>query len=998
MAARKEARAKVETAGESLSRMLQPLVKPASARAGKARLADLRARAAEDGSAAALAAALTPGAESLLAGIMDNAPFLRSLILDDPARLVELLTHDPETHHAGLVTAARQAWRGDGIEAVMAELRRLRAASALLIALADLGGAWDVDTVMAALTAFADAALASAAALALLQEHQAGAIGLPDLNDPQRGSGWILLAMGKGGAGELNYSSDIDLISFYDPAAAQLAEAVEPSPFYARLTRKLVRILSEYTADGYVLRTDLRLRPDPGSTPVAISRGAALAYYESAGQNWERAALIKARPAAGDIAAGEALLAELAPFIWRKYLDYAAIADIHSIKRQIHDHRGHASVAVAGHNLKLGRGGIREIEFFVQTQQLIAGGRNPSLRGRRTLDMLAALAREGWIAAEAAEALSAAYRSLRGVEHRLQMVADEQTHTLPEDPEALAGIARLCGLATAARLDRWLRPILESVQEHYARLFESAPSLTTSGGSLVFTGDEDDPETLETLSRLGYRNPAEVTRTVRAWHFGRYPAMRSATARELLTEITPALLDALAGTDNADAAFLAFDRFLGRLPAGVQLFALLGSNPALLRLLATILGSAPRLAETIVRRAHVVDAVLEPHFFGTVPDRDTLAERLEATLAQAVSYEDVLDRARIFGDEQSFLIGVRLVAGTIDARRAGVAFADLADLLVAELFARVGQEFENAHGRLPGGEAALIAMGKFGGREMTAASDLDLILLYDMAPDAAGSDGPRPLTPSQYYARLTQRLVAALSAPTAEGSLYEVDFRLRPSGHAGPLATSIDAFAAYQARDAWTWEHMALTRARPIAGDAALVARAGEVVGDVLRQKRPEAKLKRDVVEMRGLVEAEKGGEGPWDLKQAPGGIVDIEFIAQYLALRHGGAHPEILSVETEAVLAAAARLSLLQAGAAAVLLPALRLYQNLTQILRLSVTGLFDPQAAPAGLLRLLARAGEMPDFATLDAHLRDTEAAVRAVFVRILGAVPTEAPPERV
>jgi glutamate-ammonia-ligase adenylyltransferase len=288
------------------------------------------------------------------------------------------------------------------------------------------------------------------------------------------------------------------------------------------------------------------------------------------------------------------------------------------------------------------------------------------------------------------------------------------------------------------------------------------------------------------------------------------------------------------------------------------------------------------------------------------------------------------------------------------------------------------------------GRLVLLAMGKLGGREMTAASDLDLILLYDFDDKASASGGPRPLPGGQYYARLTQRLLAALSAPTAEGTLYEVDFRLRPSGKSGPLATHIDAFSVYQAKEAWTWEHMALTRARPLAGDKALTARAKKEVAAILARRHEPKKVVADILEMRAMIEAEKGGEGAWDLKQAPGGMVDIEFIAQYLQLIHAAEHPAVLSTETDTVLTAAEKAQLLPAAEAEILLPALRLYQALTQILRLCVEGLFKPEDSPKGLLELLARAADLPDFATLDRHLRDTEEAVRASFARLIGKVP--------
>jgi glutamate-ammonia-ligase adenylyltransferase len=957
----------------------------------KVRLRELAeaARAADAGETLAPVLGSRPQLGPFIASVLDCSPFLRSLILADVPRLIALLSSDPGDRLAEIVGSTAKSWKGADEASLMAALRQVRQETALLVALADLGGVWDIETVTAALSDFAEAALGATVRLILAEAAAAGQLTVRDPADPEKDCGWIVLGMGKLGARELNYSSDIDLIVLYDLERVRLDAHQEPAERFVRLTKRLVHILNHRTADAYVFRTDLRLRPDPGSTNIAISTAAALNYYESLGQNWERAALIKARPVAGDRAAGDAFLAQLTPYIWRKYLDFAAIADIHSIKRQIHDHRGHDKIAVAGHNIKLGRGGIREIEFFVQTQQLIAGGRNPELRGTRTLDVLAALARAGWIDAATCDDLSRTYRTLRVVEHCLQMVADEQTHTLPEDGAALAVIARMVGFRSTATFAKALTETLATVRDRYAALFESAPALTSGRGSLAFTGDADDPETLATLARLGYREPANVTRAVRGWHFGRYPAMRSPTARERLTEITPALLEALAFTDNADAALTAFDRFLSRLPAGVQLFSLLSSNASLLDLIATIMGTAPRLAETIIRRAHVLDALIEPAFFDRLPDRAELAERLARSLSESRSYEEVLDRTRVFGQEQSFLIGVRVLAGTAHARQAGRAFAGLAEVLAAALLAAARTEFEATHGRMTRGRVALIAMGKLGGREMTAASDLDLMLLYDFADGAAASDGKRSLPGGLYFARLTQRLLAALASPTSEGGLYQVDFRLRPSGNAGPIATHIDAFTRYQAKEAWTWEHMALTRARPIAGDPELIARASKQIAAIVTARRERAKLVRDVLAMRAMIEEAKGGDGEWDIKATPGGLIDIEFIAQYLQLLHAHEHRDLLSTETESVLTAAARASLLPAAEADILLPALRLYQSLTQILRLCVEGRFRPDSAPRGLLGLLAQAAEFPDFATLAAHLRETERAVRQSFERLLGKV---------
>ncbi len=932
------------------------------------------------------------GFDRFAAAVMESAPFLRDLILTEPARLGRFATAHPDRERRAIVARVRRGWRTEDGERFRRALRRARQDMALLVAVADLGGVWDVAEVTAALSAFADACVQATCRHLLAGAARDRRLTLPDAARPEDGSGWIVLAMGKYGAHELNYSSDIDLIVFFDEAVAPVTEPGDALAVFVDLTRDLTRCLSDYTEDGYVFRTDLRLRPDPGATQVAMSTEAALQYYETFGQNWERSAMIKARPCAGDVAAAERFLADLRPFIWRRYLDFAAIADIHSIKRQIHDHRGHEDIAVAGHNIKLGRGGIREIEFFVQTQQLIAGGRHENLRGRRTVEMLQALAAGGWIRRRTATDMIAAYAYLRTVEHCLQMIADEQTHTLPEDDAALLVVARMVGHASLKAFAARLRKVMGTVQEHYAALFEDAPALASATGNLVFTGDSDDPGTLETLTALGFRRPAEIVAAVRRWHYGHYPATRSASARERLTEFVPVLLETLAGSENADAAFTAFDEFLSRMPAGVQLFSLLQSNRGLLNLLSLVLATAPRLAETIVRRAHVLDALTEPAFFGVLPDRDALHDGLVASLRQARSFEEVLDRARIFNQEQAFLIGARVLAGTVGVQQAGHAYSDLADVVVAEMFDHVRAEFETAHGRMAKGRAVLLALGRLGGREMTAASDLDLIMLYDFADKATESNGKKPLPGTMYFSRLTQRLVSAISAPTAEGKLYEVDFRLRPSGNAGPLATHVDAFRAYQTRGAWTWEHMALTRARIIAGDAALAKRARREIDRALAISRPRKKVVADIVEMRGMVEDYKGGEGVWDIKQAPGGLVDVEFIAQAQQLLHAAKHPDLRATETALVLKAARKACVLAKGDAEALIAAAELYQALIQILRLCTEGVFDPETAPRGLRERLARAAALPDFATLEAHLTQTQEGVRAIFERLLGT-PTQA-----
>jgi glutamate-ammonia-ligase adenylyltransferase len=931
---------------------------------------------------AALLAA--PKVKDLLEASFSCSPYLVSLALRDPAMLAECLKRDPDTHLVEARRALAQAMaEAPSAKEAMVLLRRYKQRVALLSGLADLGGVWPTETTLRALSDGGDAVLQDAAAFLFRKAHEAGQIAPADSASPA--TGYFVIAMGKLGARELNYSSDIDLIVFYDAERAGLSPDLEPSPFFVKLTRELVRLMQEHTADGYVFRTDLRLRPDPGATQIALSTDAGLTYYESYGQNWERAALIKARVAAGDIEAGEEFLRQLSPFIWRKYLDFAAIADIHAMKRRVHAFKGHGAIAVEGQDIKLGRGGIRDIEFFAQTQQLIAGGRHPELRTRGTVETLERLAEGGWIAREAADDLTKAYLFLRRIENRLQMVGDQQTHVIPADRQELDRVARLSGFADIDAFGNALIAQFKCVESHYEALFEKLPEPPSAAPAIVIA-DDADPATLASLERLGLSNPKAAIEAIRAWQSGRYAATRSAHARERLTAFLPSLLGAFGRAAEPDMALATFDRVIANMPAGLQLFSLLAANPSLLRLIVDIMGTAPRLAHILGRRPRLLDAVLDPGFFGAVPTPERLRELIESAIAEARDYQEALDRARIVGREQGFLIGVRVISGTLSAQQAGVAYASHAETLIAALAGRVEKELIAQHGRMPGGEAAIIAMGKLGGREMTATSDLDLIVVYDYEGDNAQSDGPRSLPGTQYYTRFTQRLIAALSAQTAEGSLYQVDMRLRPSGSQGPVATRLTSFTDYQRSSAWTWEHLALTRARVVAGSSALRRAIASTTAEVLSRPRDRGAVAEDVRTMRAKIEEEKGTTDIWDLKQVRGGLIDLEFLAQFLQIVSAAEHPHVLDQNTEMALTKLAEVGVLAPGDADILIPAARLYHTLTQVLRLCLDKPFVADEAPRALKDLLARAADMPDFPTLEATLKDTLAAVHAAFDRLV------------
>jgi [glutamine synthetase] adenylyltransferase / [glutamine synthetase]-adenylyl-L-tyrosine phosphorylase len=935
-----------------------------------------------------------PSAGALLDCIFGNSPFLTMSAIRDPEFVCDLLEIGPGEAFSRILSLVTQKSKESLNDSDIARILRIaKRQAALTIALADIAGLWTLEQVTGSLSNFADAALDLAAAHLLREGARQGAFELPDPDDPLQGCGLIIIGMGKLGAHELNYSSDIDLIVLYDTDRVKTSNPDRLQNNFVRLTRNLVKLMDERTADGYVFRTDLRLRPDPSATPLALSVLAAETYYESLGQNWERAAMIKARAVAGDKQAGQAFLKFLTPFIWRKSLDFAAIQDIHSIKRQINAHKGGTGISTQGHNIKLGQGGIREIEFFAQTQQLIWGGRQPNLRSPVTVQALAELTAFGQCAEQTTAELTESYAFLRRIEHRLQMINDEQSQTLPNTDESYLRLAVFLGYETADAFSTELLAHLHRVQDHYEQLFADAPSLGAEGsGNLMFTGGDPDPDTLQTIAELGFEQPKTIDSLIRAWHHGRHRATQSTRAREILTELMPRLLQAMAATADPDAALLRFDEFLKGLPAGVQLFSMFQANPHMLDLIAEIIGIAPRLARHMSAHPSVLDSVLASDFFGDLPTLTELQTELTSVLERAEYFEAVLDASRWWTHDRRFQVGVQRLQGSVDPEEASRALSDIAEAVISCLFPHVVAEFAARHGVVPGGEMAVVALGKLGSWEMTASSDLDLVFVYTTPPDAAFSDGGKPLPPTQYYGRLGQRLINALTALTAQGSLYEVDMRLRPSGNAGPVATTTEAFRQYYAGPAWTWEHMALTRARVVhaTSDDFRAAVTGEI-RDVLIRARDPVKLLRDVADMRRRLAREKPAEGLWSLKQLRGGMVDIEFIVQYLTLKHAASHPDILNANTLSGINELAKAGVLESHIEQRLATALRLWHGLQGMLSLTVED--DITAArvaafPGALKSRLARIDGAADFSFLEATLQTTGAEVYDIFQTLVEA----------
>ena len=963
----------------------------------------LVARFIERGAGERAFAASAEGA-ALLAALGGHSTYLADLAVRESATLLRLAERGPDVAFAMVLDPLGRSDPQATRAQIASLLRQAKRQAALIAAAADLTALWPLDRVTGALSELADTCV-DAACCQLLREAQArGELKLaPGTRTAPRaagrGSGLVVLGMGKLGGRELNYSSDIDLMVLYDPQAATY-DADRAGAIYVRIARDLVRLLEERTEDGYVFRTDLRLRPDPAATPLAVGLPAAIIYYESMGQNWERAAMIKARPVAGDKALGESFLREIRPFVWRRHLDFAAVADIHSIKRQIHAHKGakgaHAEVKVAGHDVKLGRGGIREIEFSTQVLQLIWGGRDPALRDPTTLGALAALAAAGRIERRAAADLADAYVFLRNVEHRLQMIDDRQTHRLPEDEEGLARIASFLGFDGMASFSAALTGHLQRVERCYAGLFEAEPDLAApdgADGSLVFTGVEDDPATIDTLTRMGFQNPTAVAAMVRGWHHGRTRATRSERARELLTALMPSLLAAFARQPQPDQALMRLDAALSRLQAGVQSLSLLHRNPALLDRLAFLLGAAPALADHAARSTAGLDALLS----GTLSAADPAAA-LPALVKESRYLEEALDATRRVVTERRFEIDAAALEGRMDTDAAGIARSDLADAAIAALLPRIASDFAERHGKIAGSSLGVVALGKLGARDMLPASDLDLILVYDHPEDALESKGgAKALAPSQYFGRLANQVVAALTAPGPEGKLFEVDMRLRPSGSKGPVAVSLSGFVRYQAESAWTWERMALTRARFVAGPAGLKRKVEAALKQARTRESDVEQVMADAAAMRSRMLRDLPSDGPWDVKLMRGGLVEVEFVAQALQVAHAHRVPAILSPTTRLALAGIERAKLLTPDDARTLIAADRLWRTIIGHLRLTLgrwKGETLPEPVAASLLQLAGPLLPAPpvDQSGLRAQMREVAAQVRSVFERCIG--PLEVP----
>ncbi|MBO1323880.1 glutamine-synthetase adenylyltransferase [Acetobacter sp. TBRC 12305] len=1008
------------------------------------------ARFAADMQALADAAGIFPmvmaqaGARGLQACLGGNSPYLADLARDDIGAFAALLENGPDRCVQDVFAACADFDPTSGREYVAAFLRRLKKRIAFICAVADLGGFWSLDDVTATLSRLAETALELALRHLLWRAHEIGQIELPHPDRPTQGCGLVVLAMGKLGARELNFSSDIDLVVLYDPLTHKHPEAVRR--VFVRMTSDLVSLMEARDANGYVFRTDLRLRPDPASTPPAVTVQSAILYYESLGQTWERAAMIKARPVAGDLGVGRRFLAAIRPFVWRRTLDFALIDDIHDMKARIDRHRkaGRTDLAdlpdavladplasrdwLLGHNLKLGQGGIREIEFIVQAIQLVWGGREPALRDKTTFGGLKKLVGSGHLPRQEAEVLARTYRVLRDAEHRLQMRADHQTHALPDTVEGFEAFAIFMNYADGQAFALDMLPRMREARRIFERHFVTQASAGSAAQGRVLVRGPDEGQLADLLAEQGFppEQIAEALQVLDRWSGNGLRALRSDHAHALLWSFLPKLLASFGARTNPLACLRRFDALLARQHAGVQLLSLFDHNPGLIERIASIFDASAFLANYLADTPSALEGLLES---APQDGRDVVA-RLHHLAEVAENIEGLVAALHPLLRGEEFRLSVALLEGRMNENRAEQERTMLADTIVTILKKAVEDEHMRRYGRVPGGGMAVIALGKVGSREMMPGSDLDLLMVFDhpehvqasvvaaqgagtrrrsagqsgggagdVAQGAAAAAGlARSVAVGAYYTRLAHAFVAALTAPGPEGPLYAVDMRLRPSGAAGPVAVSRTAFVRYHAQSAWTWERMALTRARIIAAPRTLRGRLRQdlshILDGTLRQPPPSrATLLDDARNMRERLARDMPPLSIWDVKRRAGGLMEVEFIAQSLQLC--AADPAARSTVTRHALARLAKAGLLSAPDARTLIEADMVWRRLQALLRL-LCGPVPPKeleedlAPPA--LKILLRGMDAPDLAALMERVNALARTVRTCFDRVIGPIAAE------
>lgn len=923
------------------------------------------------------------------ASAFGNSPYLASLAKRYPQQTRQMLETDPDDQFSCIIASLqkpRNAAEKD--EDFMSYLRDTKNFAGLVIALADIAGLWSLEVTTRNLSQLAISCLDLALARAQRARMLIGDLPWPEnLNnnspiscEENADCGYFLLAMGKLGGQELNYSSDIDLIALYDPAKIFYQGRKSVSDCFVKLTQDVVRFIDQRTMHGYVFRVDLRLRPDPGATPVALSVDAALGYYHSIAVNWERSAMIKAAFAVGDQNAAHQYLKEMSSWIWRRNMDFEALRDIANIKNQINRHYGVEDSQFRGYDVKLGIGGIREIEFFAQVNQLLHGGRSPSLRKKATVSTLQELAALSLIPEKTLIELTEAYKYLRTVEHRIQMINDEQTHCIPDDAQGIKRLAYFLGYETEFDFERALNHYTSNVQAHYDQLL---PDIAGENQTL------NEHQIRSKLTEAGFADPDTAFAMIDAWKLGRYRSLKAGRARELLGQCLPELLSAFSTTHSPDAALNRFDTFLAQLPAGVQLFSLLLSNPSLLGLLARIIGLAPALSAILAKAPGLWDTVLSSQFFAPPENAESLRSQLKTLLSTARDYQDQLDFVRRFYAEQKFRSGVLMLEGLANAAEVGARLSVVTDVILQELIPIVEADFAEKHGKFDKETdgIAVVALGKYGGEELTHTSDIDIIFLYESAGDGVYSNGKKPLFSNVYYTRLAQHIVTAITALTPEGRLFEVDTRLRPSGNQGPLAVTVATFGDYYRSSAWTWEFLALVRARVIHGPKSLIPAIQAALNTAIETGPSNVDLAAETISMRDKLREQFGSSNVWEVKHTQGGLVDIEFICQFLTLKHAKTDSDIIRPNTPDSLQVLHAKGYLTSKDYQTLLDGYELQRTLQFQLRLCLNELpQDDQAIPLGLQQIMVESTPCTSFSQLKKNILAGQQKCHKLFTSLI------------
>ena len=903
------------------------------------------------------------------ASISYFSPYLGKIISDNPDFFADILTEGPDAALASVLGDFTK--RKHDFATIAEDLRRLKKQASLIIALADIGGKWNLEKVTSSLSLLAKTCLNAALETILADEKDKG-----NLSEATAANcGIAIIGMGKLGADELNYSSDIDLILLFDPQKVPYKGNRELSGFVIKLAQKLVALIDEKTKDGYVFRTDLRIRPDPSSTPIIMSINAALNYYECFGKNWERAAMIKGCAIAGDTATGKDFMARIYPFVWRRSLDFNAIMDIKNIKTAIAENTDSnitKSPNLAAYNIKLGKGGIRDIEFFTQIQQLIWGGRNKDLQTGSTVTGLKELAKHKHILPAVADKLISNYQFLRTLEHRLQMIDDEQTHSLPSDPNALKKLAVFMNFKDLPAFTKALTKALKETDSITSPLFEDMQS------SLNINMLDDDNSLLTLLADHNFRHPSECAKIIKNWYSGIYKTIRSRQSLSALSKILGELLKSMGQTTAPDSCLYKFDNLLRVLPSGVQLLPLFESKPEVMTTVIDIMGSKGKLSDNIQKNSYLIEDLINPDFFAPLPAFAKLKEETES-IANMTDEESAINALQIWTNSQKFRADIHLSKGLIDGKDLGFFISNVAIAALNTLVPIIERSFARLYGVIPKSKTALLVLGKNGSAESTTSSDLDLIFIYDSPKDAISDGMAKKLDVKTYYSRFVQRIISVLTTAGKYGKIWQVDMRLRPSGNAGPLATSLDAFIKYQKHDAWTWEKMALTKASKAYGDIDIE----KTIKDILCTKNDPRELKKSISEMRQKIIGEHPSPAIWDLKNISGGMTDIEFISQYLQLRFACEHPEILQKNTTNTLIQAKKLSLLPHSDLDFLITAYKQMLSFKAILSLNN----DMNLTESIKEKLLQISGDESDFAKLEASLTTTENKISNIFNKIIG-----------